>query len=157
LPGIEEQAAITDGQAGVNTWKYKTRNALMYIPDGEDFSTTELLELKKKKPRKIIHENTRFHLNPWNVQKNKETLKQAACEQALLSSGKIGSDGKEIDVGLTPKVNGYNFVATPSPAPGVDASPLMTWGEIEGTPFQLANETPLFPSDAPAFKVNTLQ
>lgn len=128
----------------------------MYIPDGEDYSDTELLELKKKKPRKIIHENTRFHLNPWNVQKNKETLKQAATDKALQHSGKIGHDGKEVDVGITPKVNGYGFVATPSPAPGVDESPLMTWGEIEGTPFQLANETPLMPSDAPAFKVSII-
>ena len=46
------------------------------------------------------------------------------------------------------------FVATPSPAPGVDESPLMTWGEIEGTPFQLeSNETPLVPSNGPTFKV----
>ncbi|KAF2284824.1 hypothetical protein GH714_030868 [Hevea brasiliensis] len=31
-------------------------------------------------------------------------------------------------------VNGYSFVRTPSPAPGVDESPFITWGEIEGTP-----------------------
>lgn len=157
MPGIEEQAAITDGQAGVDTWKYTTRNALMYIPDGEDYSAAELVDLKKKKPRKIIHENTRFHMNPWNAQKNKEVLKQAASDKALMHSGKIGHDGKEVDTGMTPKVNGYGFVATPSPAPGVDESPLMTWGEIEGTPFQLGNETPLVPSDAPAFKVSSAQ
>jgi protein DGCR14 len=33
--------------------------------------------------------------------------------------------------------NGYRFVRTPSPAPGVDESPFMTWGEIEGTPLRL--------------------
>ncbi|XP_045169617.2 splicing factor ESS-2 homolog [Mercenaria mercenaria] len=154
LPDIETQAAITDGKAGVDTWKYKTRNHVMYIPDGEDLSTQELLELKKKKPRKIVHENTRFHLSPWNTQKSKEVIKQAASEKALLHSGRIGHDGKELEVGMTPKVNGYGFVATPSPAPGVDESPLMTWGEIEGTPFQLdPKETPLVPSDAPAFKI----
>lgn len=32
---------------------------------------------------------------------------------------------------------------TPSIAPGVDASPLMTWGDIEGTPMVLdASATP---------------
>lgn len=154
LPDIETQAAITDGKAGVDTWKYRTRNHVMYIPDGEDLSSQELLELKKKKPRKIIHENTRFHLNPWNTQKSKAVIKQAATEKALLHSGKIGHDGKEVEVAMTPRVNGYGFVATPSPAPGVDESPLMTWGEIEGTPFQLdSNETPLVPSNAPAFKI----
>uniref|UniRef100_A0A1D1YXA5 Protein DGCR14 n=1 Tax=Anthurium amnicola TaxID=1678845 RepID=A0A1D1YXA5_9ARAE len=34
-------------------------------------------------------------------------------------------------------VKGYKFVRTPSPAPGVDESPFMTWGEIEGTPLRL--------------------
>lgn len=153
LPDIEKQAAITNGQAGVDTWKYKTRNALMYIPEGEDYSAAELVDLKKKKPRKILHENTRFKDNPWNSLKSKEAMKQAATEKAIMHSGKIGHDGKEVEAGLTPRVNGYGFVATPSPAPGVEDSPFMTWGEIEGTPFQLTNETPLVPSDAPAFKV----
>lgn len=117
LPSIETQAAITDGQAGVDTWKYKTRNHVMYIPEGEDLSPQELLELKKKKPRKIVHENTRFHLNPWNTQKSKEVIKQAASEKALLHSGRIGHDGKELEIAASPRVNGYGFVATPPQLP----------------------------------------
>lgn len=35
---------------------------------------------------------------------------------------------------------GYSYVATPSPAPGVEESPFMTWGEIEGTPLRLETE-----------------
>merc|ERR1712216_862514 len=31
----------------------------------------------------------------------------------------------------------YGYVKTPSPAPGVSDSPLMTWGEVEGTPMLL--------------------
>ncbi|CAI5463050.1 unnamed protein product [Closterium sp. Yama58-4] len=39
---------------------------------------------------------------------------------------------------------GYEYVATPSPAPGVDASPFMTWGELDGTPLRLdAEDTPV--------------
>ena len=157
LPSIEEQAAITDGKAGVDTWKYRTRNAVMYVPDGEDYSAEELVEFKKKKPRKIQHSNTRFQSNPFDGRKNKDTLKQAAVDKANLHSGKIGHDGKELQMSMTPTVNGYGFVATPSPAPGVDESPLMTWGEIEGTPFQLeSNETPLVPSSGPSFKVSMI-
>ena len=52
-------------------------------------------------------------------------------------------DGTELGMKETPKVGGYGFMATPSPAPGVDESPLMTWGEIEGTPFRLdGGDTP---------------
>lgn len=40
----------------------------------------------------------------------------------------------------TPRVGGYGFVLTPSPAPGdgvVGESPFMTWGKVEGTPVLL--------------------
>ena len=33
--------------------------------------------------------------------------------------GKIGHDGKELMPEQSPQVNGYGFVATPSPAPGM--------------------------------------
>lgn len=32
--------------------------------------------------------------------------------------GKVGPDGKELIPQESPKVNGYGFVSTPSPAPG---------------------------------------
>jgi protein DGCR14 len=42
-------------------------------------------------------------------------------------------------------MGGYAFVVPPSPAPGVDDdTPVMTWGDIEGTPLILdATQTPL--------------
>ena len=37
---------------------------------------------------------------------------------------------------------------------GVDASPLMTWGEIEGTPFLLeGSQTPITQTPGPVFKI----
>ncbi|GJV49954.1 splicing factor ESS-2, partial [Tanacetum coccineum] len=40
--------------------------------------------------------------------------------------------------------NGHSFVKTPLPAPGVDESPFITWGEIEGTSLRLeAEDTPI--------------
>ena len=35
--------------------------------------------------------------------------------------------------------------------PGVDASPLMTWGTIDGTPLRI--EADVMPTSAPAFKM----
>lgn len=153
LPNIEQQAAIEAPQAGVDTWKYQARNSLMYVPEGADFSAQEIIDAQKKKPRKIVHENTRFIQYPWNKSKNQSLIKEAASAKAIINHGKIGHDGKEILPAESPRVNGYGFVATPSPAPGVDESPLMTWGEIESTPFRLeGGETPLVGS-GPGFKI----
>lgn len=39
---------------------------------------------------------------------------------------------------------GFGFVATPSPAPGVDESPFITWGRMDATPVRLdPMETPV--------------
>ena len=47
---------------------------------------------------------------------------------------------------------GYDFVpATPTINPGVDASPLMTWGEIDGAPLRL-DATPAIAS-TPSFRM----
>lgn len=34
LPSAEQQA-VESSQAGVETWKYKAKNSLMYYPEGE--------------------------------------------------------------------------------------------------------------------------
>ena len=52
---------------------------------------------------------------------------------------------------------GYNVLATPSYIPGVDASPFMTWGDIESTPLRLdADDISLDPnhSRGPQFSLN---
>jgi protein DGCR14 len=52
-------------------------------------------------------------------------------------------------VAESPRVGGFGFVATPSPMPGVDSDPVMTWGDIAATPQILhADRTP-----GPAFKI----
>ncbi|OWF40395.1 protein DGCR14-like [Mizuhopecten yessoensis] len=154
LPSIEQQAIEAPPQAGADSWKYKARNSLMYVPDGVKLSKTEEMELKKGKSREIIHENTRFQISPWNQIKSTEQIKMAASLKALACYGKIGHDGKEVMPLESPKVNGYGFVGTPSPAPGVDESPFMTWGEIDGTPFRIeGSDTPFTGIGGPAFKI----
>jgi protein DGCR14 len=52
-------------------------------------------------------------------------------------------------VAESPRVGGFAFVATPSPMPGVDADPVMTWGDIAATPQIIhSDRTP-----GPAFKI----
>lgn len=92
----------------------------------------------------IRHNNTHFQGNPFDESRNRETLQKAAQLQTNTRQGHVDVDGKEIKTNAPPTVNGFEFMKTPSPAPGVGDSPLMTWGEIEGTPFRLdGSDTPL--------------
>ncbi len=102
----------------------------------------------------VVHSNTHFQKNPFDETRSLEAVRQAARMQSNnRSQGHVDVDGKEIRAPPAPAINGFTFMKTPSPAPGVGESPLMTWGEIEGTPFRLdGSDTPL-PSSltGPAF------
>ncbi|KAM4827742.1 splicing factor ESS-2 homolog [Thomomys bottae] len=149
LPSAEHQA-IESSQAGVETWKYKAKNSLMYYPEGVP-DEDQLF----KKPRQVVHKNTRFLRDPFSQALSRSQLQQAAALNAQHKQGKVGPDGKELIPQESPRVGGFGFVATPSPAPGVNESPLMTWGEVENTPLRVeGSETPYVDrTPGPAFKI----
>jgi protein DGCR14 len=135
----------------------------MYVPEGVDLTHEEQMELAKKE-RVIKHANTRFNPEALNaLQSTTPSRTQNTSQTNQITVGmlkpitKVGIDGKEA-VKETPKVRGYSFVdASPSPMPGRlagDESPMMTWGEIESTPFRL-DPTGLTPrlTGGPEFKI----
>ncbi|OQV19228.1 Protein DGCR14 [Hypsibius exemplaris] len=132
----------------VDSWDYKARNSVMQNPEGVAFTPDEMTT-REQQTIMVRHGNTRFEHDPW---KNIEVSGDRSSQMAL---GKIGPDGLEILPSSTPKVNGYAFMPSPSPAPGVGESPMMTWGEIEGTPFALdASDTPVLSrTPGPQFKI----
>ncbi|CAH2266211.1 jg17799 [Pararge aegeria aegeria] len=137
LPSIEQQADQTERPEELDTWRYRAKNFIMYVPDGAAGQPTT------PKPE-LQHHNTRLLAQPFDNAKNKETISALARSQDASFKGKIGVDG----VSITSEKAGAEYVpvSTPSPRPGAgpDSSPLMTWGEIEGTPFRLdGGDTPL--------------
>ena len=141
-----ENAAIERG-ADAREWTYKNINAVFYNPDGAPLTDAEKVELAKKE-RKVILENTRFTTNPWKSDLQSATVKQTAAAKQDSKLGKVGADGKElVDGNATPSVGGYKLLrmgvdATPQIDP--EESPLMTWGEVESTPYRLEGcDTPL--------------
>ncbi|XP_076346064.1 ess-2 splicing factor homolog [Tachypleus tridentatus] len=156
LPSIQQQAIENGRPSTLTTWEYKNRNSLMYIPDGAELTAEE--RLQQEKQQEVVYTNTHFKQAPFNERTNQAAIAEAASLQAKTKEGKVGIDGKELQPLDSPKVNGYSFVVTPSPAPGVTESPLMTWGEIEGTPFRLdGSDTPLPQSSGgPQFKIPDL-
>ena len=138
LEGPEQRLAIIDGSkgggggegmaveyrpAGVKTWNYTAKNTLMYIPEGVEESTMELVK-KATKGREIVHSNTR--LSREFIKKREAALQAMAVGEegekagglSKTKSEKIGVDGKMLAPGDTPSVNGYKFVATPQIHPG---------------------------------------
>ncbi|XP_057657921.1 splicing factor ESS-2 homolog isoform X2 [Diorhabda carinulata] len=154
VPSIEQQALPMKRELCLDMWGYKNRNYIMYVPDGVDLTDEEIIEFNKKR-QEIVHSNTRLAINPFNEVQSAETINELAKSQAKVLDGKIGVDGKELQKSDSPNVGGYSFVRTPSPSPSLLGTPLMTWGEIEGTPFRLdGSDTPLPKMQGPTFKMS---
>ncbi|KAG7303440.1 hypothetical protein JYU34_011958 [Plutella xylostella] len=133
LPSIEEQADQTNRPDELATWSYRARNYIMYVPDGSG-------QAAPAKPQ-LQHHNTRLRADPFDHQRNKEEIEAIARSQDATGTGKIGVDGV-----CVAQSSQYALLPPPSPQPGAapDQSPLMTWGEIEGTPFRLdGGDTPI--------------
>lgn len=158
----ERTLAITQGEVAANkgeaesrifecnTWKYTNKNALMYVPEGVDDTVEERIE-KKKRQIEVVHTNTRLSSQDLAKLQGDSAVAAAAADREMVE--KFGVDGKAENQDA-PQVRGYSFMATPSPAPGADASPMMTWGEIEGTPFRLdAGDVPIDTTPGPLFKM----
>lgn len=152
----------------VETWEYKAKNTLMYAPDGVEFTLDEQRN-RLKKVRAINHANTRLSSVDTHSTASSTPSTSASDDavfkrphQPLLNAlTKVGIDGRELKSD-TPTIRGYSLVsASPSPMPGMmpgDESPMMTWGEIEGTPLRLdPSTTPLRPNlGLPEFKINDI-
>jgi len=130
----------------LTTWEFKPINDLLFFPQGNyDHNTAP----KPRGPPKAIDlVNTRFPGGFYD--KPTEIMLQAAASQAA-KEGAIGA------IPGTPTVGGYKFLRTPSPMPGSGAeSPMMTWGDVMGTPLHLEEEDELKDpreSRGPKFKV----
>ncbi|KAD3066617.1 hypothetical protein E3N88_34497 [Mikania micrantha] len=165
---------ITDGYgtsdqplATLDGWKYTAKNLLMYHPAdrGEaPLTQEERANRLKQMTKEISKTNTRFHGKmvdyspkeddevaviynpvaggtpvPWSMSdRDGDKMKKYDLEELRKTPNPFYVESsKKAD-------NGYSFVKTPSPAPGVDESPFITWGEIEGTPLRLEPEdTPI--------------
>lgn len=175
----------TSGQplSTLEEWKYTAKNLLMYYPtDRGEVSLTpeEQAERLKGLTKEINRSNTRFHSG--NSLSDSKPLKEDEAAAILYApvagstpAGPVLRESDKSkkydleDLRKTPNANpfyvesgkkadnGYSFVKTPSPAPGADESPFMTWGEIEGTPLRLDLDDGTLgtpgSADGPQFKI----
>ncbi|KAF5202735.1 Dgcr14-like protein [Thalictrum thalictroides] len=178
---------ITDGYgtsdqppSTLDGWKYTAKNLLMYNPsDRGEVALTEEERADRIKAltKEINRPNTRFHGKMMDSRpKEEDTIAVLYTPVAGGTPVPLSYAEREAektrrydleDMRKTPNPfyvesakksdNGYNYVKTPSPAPGVDESPFITWGEIEGTPLRLEQEdTPVGiggSGDGPHFRI----
>ncbi|KAJ3022736.1 DiGeorge syndrome critical region protein 14 [Thoreauomyces humboldtii] len=132
-----QQLKIGDGfEKGVDGWKYKAKNSLMYYPDGAPETIAE--QAARGAPKAVSHSATRFDATV----STSDLLRSAESESRMQTQDVWNQMAKDTpgllrDVDVGEKVQGYGFVPmTPvlQPDEDVDPSSLMTWGTIEGTP-----------------------
>ncbi|TKR77460.1 hypothetical protein L596_018431 [Steinernema carpocapsae] len=139
----------------IDNWSYKARNSILFYPDGAPLTVEEHMQNSKINQKVINKEATRFTNNKMS-HVTRTTLAKAAAQQASLNAGRIDITGQAKGV---PEPGNMGILVTPSPMPGVDESPLMTWGEIEGTPFMLdGSDINIAPGvdSGPVFKIPEL-
>ncbi|CAH8356418.1 unnamed protein product [Eruca vesicaria subsp. sativa] len=161
---------ITDGYgtsyqppSTLEGWKYTAKNLLMYHPAdrGEAALTEEERAVRLAGlTKEIAKGNTRFQGKSMDSRPREDGSVEILYTPVAGSSPMHVRDRDKSkrydldDLRKTPNPfylesdkradNGYSFVRTPSPAPGLDESPFITWGEIEGTPMRLDPEdTPI--------------
>ncbi|KAJ4965207.1 hypothetical protein NE237_017056 [Protea cynaroides] len=182
----EKRDRITDGfgtsgqrPSTLDGWNYTAKNLLMYNPAdrGEVPLTEAEKEVRLKALTKEINRtNTRFHGKMMDSRPREEEDTVAVMYAPVAGGTPVPMWDREAerskkydleDLRKTPNPfyveankkseNGYSYVRTPSPAPGADESPFITWGEIDGTPLRLESEdTPVGiggSSDGPHFRI----
>lgn len=109
-----EKNAITGEvhrRAGLDSWTYTAKNALMYIPDGVENSAVQ----GTSRRREVVHSNTR--LSHLFVQKFQHAA-NSDCVKRPTPQDRVGIDGRTLSIEKSPKVNSYGFLATPKINPG---------------------------------------
>lgn len=81
LPSIQKQCELPEKKLNIDTWSYRNKNYIMYIPDGVEPTKEEIVEMNKKK-QEVIYTNTRLRANPFNEEQSKETIIELAKTQA---------------------------------------------------------------------------
>lgn len=84
LPSIEQQAELPEKKMLVDTWGYKNRNYIMFVPDGVELTPEEQLERAQNR-QEVAYVNTRLKENPFNENQSQEAITEVAKTQAKVS------------------------------------------------------------------------
>ncbi len=151
---IKEHAE--DGRlAAPKLWAYEPKNAVMYVPSGEEVEQNAAAKLSLAPEKQVKHANTRFPAGFLDALSSSSSA--SATPEFPSFSEENGPPAAATPSRSTPLVNGHKLVRTPSPAPGAGGqSPFITWGDVVGTPLHLDAEDAVdlsMDTSKPSFKV----
>ncbi|KAL3151583.1 hypothetical protein ABBQ38_012579 [Trebouxia sp. C0009 RCD-2024] len=145
-PAVQTDGFGTTGQGSQTllSWPHTNKSALYYDSSQRDvvpYTEEELADMVQGPPKQIKHSATRF---PSDFDTSQQTSKAEGAH------GQAGMQGQQPGA-----IRGYGVLNTPAFTPGLDASPLMTWGDIGSTPIRLDQEDDIHVSTStgPAFKM----
>ncbi|KAL4151899.1 hypothetical protein PRNP1_008836 [Phytophthora ramorum] len=136
-----------DRPSAPETWKFRARNPLLFPPELE--TTRDICRVEGDLKSQLLLENgPKPHLG----------RPPKANKITVYANSRFSSEDTQLtesDSRVTSSHKDYPLVEmTPLIAPGVDASPLMTWGDIEGTPTILGSRpTPERIMNTPSFEL----
>ncbi|KAG7396458.1 E3 ubiquitin-protein ligase arih2 [Phytophthora boehmeriae] len=130
------------------SWRYRARNPLLFPPELE--ATRDICRVEARGNQLLLENGPKSRLGrpPKAKKKTVYANSRFPAEEKLPSGADAGH-------GNSTPLKDYSLVPmTPLIAPGIDASPLMTWGDIEGTPMILGSRaTPERILNTPTFEV----
>ena len=148
--GGSVRSASNAHQPPLLQWRHTAKSHLYHAPETHlALSSAERALMPTGAPPATVAQNTRFRSDDDNA----ATLGGAvgATPSTIPSTNLSPTSSSALpdtDSALgEPQIGGaqfrgYNRLATPSPSPGMLGAPIMTWGEVAGTPQRLPGDTP---------------
>ncbi|KAF6766307.1 nuclear protein Es2-domain-containing protein [Ephemerocybe angulata] len=132
--------------AGVEGWKFKARNSLMFSPDADvsPYHQTTSQKEPEKHPKVIKYDNTRLPEQDQPSAASRSTSAPPSPTRSRIDAAIEGTPYRP----KSPRDNAFNLVPTlPSPTPA-ELGPkavqqLMTWGTLNATPRIVQSDDPV--------------
>ncbi|KAF5336826.1 hypothetical protein D9611_003282 [Ephemerocybe angulata] len=132
--------------AGVEGWKFKARNSLMFSPDADvsPYHQTTSQKEPEKHPKVIKYDNTRLPEQDQPSAASRSTSAPPSPTRSRIDAAIEGTPYRP----KSPRDNAFNLVPTlPSPTPA-ELGPkavqqLMTWGTLNATPRIIQSDDPV--------------
>ncbi|KAJ6575236.1 nuclear protein DGCR14 [Mycena capillaripes] len=136
--------------AGVDGWKFKARNSLMFAPDADESPYHTHPAGPTGDPRAIIHGSTRLPEHDDSRSSSRAMSAPASPTRSHINAAIMGTPYRP----RSPTINNFSLVPNlPSPTPeelGPSAvKQLMTWGTLNATPRIISQSEDLPPPSTP--------